>query len=287
MAGADGRDRTGPLVSVVTATYAGDRPKHLAEAVDSVVAQSHRPIQYLIVCDGPITDVAAGLLAIRTRSHPWISVLRHDAGARGPAAARNAALARCEGDYVAILDADDAMAPDRIDAQVEYLERNDLDMVASWLTVVDQDGVETGVRSLPETWREVRARAPYSCPTANPSVLIRRALLPRFRYPEHLRVGEDYRLWITLLRSGARIGNVPRPLTRYRTGSSYFARRRGWAYASSDLATKLLALPLAPWWQWPLVVAVAGGTFVVRMLPNRLFRVAYAEFERVGRGAHA
>lgn len=282
-----GHEAPAPLVSVVTATYAGDDPAQLAEAVDSVLAQGHRPIQYLIVCDGPITPAAEDLLAARTNAHPFVTVFRHDAGAHGPAAARNAALARCDGEFVAILDADDAMAPDRIAEQVQYLDRHGLDMVASWLTVVDQAGRETGVRALPETWREVRAHAPYSCPTANPSVMLRRSLLPRFRYPEHLRVGEDYRLWVTLLRAGVRIGNVPRPLTRYRTGSSYFTRRRGWGYATSDLATKLLALPLAPWWQWPLVVAVAGATFVVRLLPDRLFRVAYAEFDRVGRGAHA
>lgn len=284
MTGVEGQARTAGLVSIVTATYFGDDPAQLAAAVDSVIRQTHRPLQYVVVCDGPIPAASEHLLQTRADEHSWITLLRLPGPARGPAAARNAALAGCRGEFVAILDADDEMAPQRVATQVEYLVEHDLDLVASWLAVVDQAGRPTGERTFPESWQQVRARAPYSCPTANPSALFRAALLPRFRYPEHLSVGEDYRLWVRLLRSGARIGNVPQALTRYRTGSSYFARRRGWAYATSDLATKLLALPLAPWWQWPAVAVVAGATFVVRLLPDRVFRVVYAQFERLGRG---
>ena len=182
-----------------------------------------------------------------------------------------------------MLDADDAMVPGRIAEQVDFLTGNDLDMAASWLAVIDQNGTQTDIRKFPQTWRQVRAKAAFFCPTANTAALFRSSLLPVFRYPENLRFGEDYRLWVTLMRQGRRIGNVPQPLTRYRTGGDYFARRRGWSYATSDLTTKLRALPLAAWWQWPLVLVVAGATFVVRLLPAAWFRGAYGVFERVTR----
>lgn len=271
------------LVSVVTATYAGDDPRHLAEAIDSVVASTHRPLQLLIACDGPMGTDSDAMLASYTAAHPWIEV-HHLPGPAGPAAARNGVLPMCRGDYVALLDADDAMVPERIDEQIAYVEEHGLDLAASWLQVVDADGVEAEVRRFPTDWREVRAKAAYYCPTANTAALFRRAVLADFRYPEDLTVGEDYRLWVELMRQGRRIGNVPRPLTRYRTGGNYFARRRGLRYAASDLATKVRALPLADWWQWPLVLVVAGGTFVVRLLPAGVFQGAYRLFERVTRG---
>ena len=271
------------LVSVVTATYAGDDPQHLAEAIDSVIAQAHRPLQLLVACDGPLTAALDGVLAERVERHAWIDVHRLP-GPAGPAAARNAVLPLCRGEFIAVLDADDAMLPDRIDRQLGFLVDHDVDLVASWLQVVDQHGVEVAIRRFPQDWREVRAKAAYFCPTANTAALFRRSLLPEFRYPPGLRVGEDYRLWVGLMRKGRRIGNVPAPLTRYRTGGDYFARRRGWGYATSDLATKLRALPLAAWWQWPVVLVVAGGTFVVRLLPAAAFSGAYGVFERVTRG---
>lgn len=270
------------LVSVVTATYAGDDPRHLAEAIDSVVAQDHRPLQMLVACDGPLTAELDRTLAQRAQAHDWIQI--HPLpGPAGPAAARNAVLPLCRGDFIAVLDADDAMAPQRIARQIEYLAEQDLDAAASWLQVVDRDGAELDIRTFPTEWRQVRAKAAYFCPTANTAVMFRRSLLPVFRYPEDLRVGEDYRLWVDLMRQGRRIGNVPAALTRYRTGGDFFSRRRGWRYATSDLATKVHALPLATWWQWPLVLVVAGGTFIVRLLPAGMFSAAYGVFERVTR----
>ncbi len=270
------------LVSVVTATYAGDDPHHLAEAIDSVAALTHRPLELHVACDGPLPDPVAEVLAQRASANPWIHIHALP-GPAGPAAARNAVLPRCRGEFVAILDADDAMVPDRITRQIEYLTSHDLDLVASWLTVVDESGAPVAVRTFPESWQEVRAKAALFCPTANTAALFRRSLLAQFRYQENLRMGEDYRLWVDLLRAGRRIGNVPEPLTRYRTGRDYFARRRGWAYATSDLSTKLHALPLVAWWQRPFVVVIAGTSFVVRLLPAAWFQGAYRVFERITR----
>lgn len=270
-----------PLVSVVTATYAGDDPQQLAQAVDSVIAQTHRPLHYLVACDGPLTRDQSQVLAVRAAAHEWIDV-RELPGPRGPAAARNAVLPECTGDFVAILDADDAMAPTRIAEQIEALTHRQWDVVASWLQIMDPTGADREIRQFPTDPGQVRAKAAYFCPTANTALTFRADVLPRFRYPE-LRVGEDYRLWVDLMRAGLRIGNLPRPLTRYRAGAGSMTRRRGWKYATSDLATKLRALPLAPVWQWPFVVVVAGATFLVRLLPAGLFRGAYVLFEKVTR----
>lgn len=272
------------LVSVVTATYAGDDPAQLAEAIDSIVGQTHRPLQLLVAADGELPAATEQLIAQRRSQHPWIEIHRL-AGPAGPAAARNSVLPKCRGEYVAILDADDAMVPERLAEQVDYLrEHPDVDLVASWLAVTDAAGRALETRRFPESWQEVRARSAFFCPTANTAMLVRARVLPQFRYPTALRVGEDYRLWVTLMRSGLRIANIPRPLTRYRTGPGYFARRRGYRYALSDLVTKITALPLAPWWQAPAVLVVAGATFVVRLLPASWFQGAYGVFEKVTRG---
>jgi glycosyltransferase involved in cell wall biosynthesis len=270
-----------PLVSVVTATYAGDDPQQLGQAVDSVIAQTHRPLQYLVACDGPLSPEQRQVLTARATLHEWIDV-RELSGPHGPAAARNAVLPDCVGDFVAILDADDAMTPTRIAEQIAALSDPQLDLVASWLQVMDPTGADREVRQFPTDPDQVRAKAAYFCPTANTAVTFRADVLPQFRYPE-LRVGEDYRLWVELMRAGRRIGNLPRPLTRYRAGAGSMTRRRGWKYATSDLVTKLRALPLAPLWQWPFVVVVAGATFLVRLLPAGLFRGAYVLFEKATR----
>lgn len=148
---------------------------------------------------------------------------------------------------------------------------------------MDHDGNPIGLRRFPEDWQAVRQRSAYYCPTANTSTLFRRSLLTRVRYPEDLVVGEDYRLWVYLLRAGHRIGNVQEPLTRYRTGSTYYDRRTGREYAVSDLRTKIIAAPLTPWWQRPLVYAGALATVPIRLLPSQAFKAVYRTFDVVTR----
>jgi glycosyltransferase involved in cell wall biosynthesis len=102
-------------VSVVIPVFNGAR--FLAEAVHSVNAQGYRPLEVIVVDDGS-TDgsgaVAAGLAGVRC--------LRQENA--GPAAARNAGVAVASGEFVAFLDADDLMTPDRLDLQVGHLQEH-------------------------------------------------------------------------------------------------------------------------------------------------------------------
>lgn len=267
-----------PLVSVVLATHVGDNLQHLTESVHSVVAQTYSSIELIVVCDGPISREADTFLEQVSSEHHWIQVHKLPKQG-GPGAARNAVLNKCQGSFVAVFDSDDIMDSQRLATQVRYLQTRELDIVGSWLVILDQEGQQIGIRKFPESWQMVRSRSAFYCPTANTSTLFRSELLPTYRYPESLSVGEDYRLWVYLMRRGCRIGNVQQPLTGYRTGSTYYQRRTGRAYAVSDLRTKLSALDLAPWWQRPLVIAGALVTVPVRMLPPTAFRVAYRMFE--------
>lgn len=101
-----------PLVSVVIAAYNAEA--HLAEALESVAAQDYEPIETVVVDDGS-TDRTREVVA----SFPAVRYLFQEN--RGPAAARNAALAASAGELVAVLDSDDLMAAGRICRQAEHL----------------------------------------------------------------------------------------------------------------------------------------------------------------------
>ena len=105
---------TGSRISVVIP--ARDASRYLRECLDSVLAQSVRPLEILAVDDGSGDDTAAILAAYGRQVHG----LRLDG--RGAAAARNAALEICRGDLVAFLDADDAWEPSRLEFGLAALE---------------------------------------------------------------------------------------------------------------------------------------------------------------------
>jgi glycosyltransferase involved in cell wall biosynthesis len=100
------------LVSVIVPVYNGER--FLAEALDSVFAQTYRPLEVIVVDDGS-TDGSAALAA----GYPLDRFVEQ--ANEGPASARNRGLEAATGDLIAFVDADDVAPPTKIESQAAYL----------------------------------------------------------------------------------------------------------------------------------------------------------------------
>ena len=149
-------------VSVVIPVFDGER--FLADAIESVLAQDHRPIELIVVDDGS-TDASAEV----ARSFEDVIVIRTEHA--GPAAARNAGLSLATGDVVAFLDADDRMTRGRLALQVAYLERHPN---VGCLLTRQELSVEPGAASIPGH----RAAEDAAAPSVT-SILVRRDALQR------------------------------------------------------------------------------------------------------------
>jgi len=105
-----------PTVSVIVPAY--NAGPFLREALESVVAQSRPLLEVIVVNDGSTDDTGAVADAV-ARDHAVVRVIHQENG--GPSVARNTAIEVAKGEFLAFLDADDAMLPDRIEYQVGYL----------------------------------------------------------------------------------------------------------------------------------------------------------------------
>jgi glycosyltransferase involved in cell wall biosynthesis len=269
---------TPPLVSVVMATHEHDDPRFLRSAIASVCAQTYPNLELVIVADGPLTASTDDYLSRLADRRTTILRLERNGG---PARARNAGIEAARGDYIAIMDADDVCAPDRIARQLEFLTATRADLVGSSYAEIDAAGAIVGMKHMPRTWEAIRQSCPFFNPINNPTVLARAPVLKRHRYPEHLRLGEDYRLWIQLLQAGYVVCNHDAPLLHFRRGDEFFRKRRGLGWAISDVRNKLSAVGLARWYVRPAVVAFALLTFGLRLLPPRVNRVVYRARRRI------
>jgi glycosyltransferase involved in cell wall biosynthesis len=188
----------------------------LDKAVASARRQTHQEVEIIIVNDGSSDAtgaVARGLAAADPR------VIAIDlAETRGVSAARNAALARASGDWVAVLDADDRFAPQRIARLLELAAATGADMVADNLEMRDfstdamlglafaEDWVGGGDVSLRQVLeRDIPGQRPREMGFMKP--MIRRALIEahQIRYVEGLPASEDLLFYVDCLRAGARL----------------------------------------------------------------------------------
>lgn len=98
--------RENPLISVIVTAY--NIEKYLPECLDSLLAQTYRPMEIILVEDGS-TDGTAQICDRYRRDHEEITVL-HQKNA-GPSAARNAGIAAAKGSYIGFVDGDDFVEP--------------------------------------------------------------------------------------------------------------------------------------------------------------------------------
>jgi succinoglycan biosynthesis protein ExoO len=218
-----------PLVSIVMAFHNG--APYLRDAVTSVLAQSHGNLE-LLLCDDASTDDAPTIAQAICAQDPRARLLRSDRKS-GPGAARNLGLDAARGDWLAIIDADDLVHPDRIAGLLDIARRTSGDVVAD-------DLVPFGAQSGTTLLAPLALTAPWQ-PDAHdllraelgtPSVavgylkpLIRRASLGSLRYRTDLPIGEDFDLLVRLALSGARLTVAPEPWYLYRRHAASTSHR--------------------------------------------------------------
>jgi Fe2+ transport system protein FeoA len=203
-----------PAVSVIMACH--NAAAFIQDAIGSIVRQSLYNLELIVVDDGS-TDGSPAITEAWAARDSRVTVIRLD-GNRGAAAARNLALGRVRGEWVAILDADDVAQPDRLEAQLEYARRDDRTVLVGADSVeIDEGGRVLGRFRYPAGDAELRRRLlalgafpPHS------SMLIRHAALARTSgYDQRFVPSEDYELYCRLAPLG-RFASVGRPLVQMR-----------------------------------------------------------------------
>ena len=109
-----------PLVSVIIPTY--NYANYLSRAIESVLAQTYRQIELIIVDDGS-TDNTASVIEYYKNKYPDVIRYFYQKNS-GPNAARNKGLDLVQGEFIALLDADDEWFPEKLDKQVSFAHAN-------------------------------------------------------------------------------------------------------------------------------------------------------------------
>ncbi len=188
-------------VSVVIPCY--DCGDTVERAVKSVAYQTRRPAELILVLDGPNDSLLKTVEALGSRyGEDWISIVALDSNS-GPSAARNAGWDIASQYYIALLDADDAWHPRKIEIQLDYMETHpEVSLTGHGCRLLRTTEAPA---SIPERYRVKYpsfARALLSNPIPTRSAMFRRDL--PFRFTTENRYCKDYLLWAQILSSGYR-----------------------------------------------------------------------------------
>ena len=203
---------TGPLISVIMPVYDTD-PGWLHEAVESVRGQWYPRWELCIVddCSGR-RDTVEMLQRLAALDDPRIRVQRLPEN-RNIAGASNAALAMAQGEYVALLDHDDALTPDALYRVWRRLRRDGAEFVFSDEDKLDEQGRYCEPHFKPDYSRVQFLAQNYLC---HLSVIRRALLLEVGGFSEGVDGAQDYDLFLKVLERTDRIAHIPRVLYHWR-----------------------------------------------------------------------
>jgi glycosyltransferase involved in cell wall biosynthesis len=205
-----------PVVSVVMPVYQGR--EHLAEAVESVLAQTFAQFELLLVDDGS-TDGSSEIARAYAGRDPRVHYTRQENAGQG--AARNAGIGVARGEAVAFLDQDDLWLSDKLARQLPLLD--DTTVVYSDTYILRDGGRSREERlsdhldgwPVPATFESLIVGNPIPVLTA---LLSRGLLLAHgcFTSDPALKGVDDYDLWLRLATAGVTFSYIAEPLAVYR-----------------------------------------------------------------------
>lgn len=234
-------------VSVIMSVYLRecDRKDWMEMAVESILGQSLRNLEFLIYDDGSEEDMGDFLRKLAQRD----SRIRYlkGTGNRGIAYGLNRCIQEAAGQYIARMDADDISLPGRLERQIEFLETHpEYDYVGCAAGLIDEQHL-WGSRRMPKipSKKDFRSFSPF----IHPSVVFRKSVFITYGMyvsAEHMRRCEDYELFMRLHSFGCYGYNLQEELFWYREYKEGYqkrtfchraeeARLRRWGFAALGL----------------------------------------------------
>lgn len=199
-----------PLVTILMPVYNGE--KYLEEAIKSILNQTFRDFEFLIIDDGS-TDKSAEIIA--SFNDARIRLERNEANL-GLIKTLNKGFRLSKGKYIARMDCDDISLPKRLSIQASFMEKHpEIGVCGSWVKVIGLK--QKFINKYPQNDGEARAYFLFNTPFAHPSVIIRKEIIEKhnLEYDENYKHAEDYELWSRII-GHTKISNISKVLLRYR-----------------------------------------------------------------------
>lgn len=215
-----------PVVSVVLPMR--DAQKTIADCLQSILAQTFPLFETIIIDDGSKDDSAAIVAAWAKRDNR-IRLIKQPP--QGIVAALNHGLALARGRYIARMDADDLMQPQRLQAQTQFLYKNaDIGLLASQVEVFPRHESNLGLHQYVD-WQnscvsaaDIKDEIYIESPLVHPSVMMRREIMPPSGLYRDGDFPEDYELWLRLTHAGVKMAKTPQVLLRWRDSDTRATR---------------------------------------------------------------
>jgi glycosyltransferase involved in cell wall biosynthesis len=215
-----------PRVTVLMPVYNGE--KHLREAIESILNQTFRDFELLIINDGSNDNSEKIILSY---SDQRIRLINQENN--GLSNSLNKGINLSNGEFVARMDQDDISLNNRLEEQIKFMDANpDVGICGAYAIIINEKGDGVGRAVYPLKHEDIRAQLLFSSSIVHPSAIFRKSIFINNNLEYLSGKSEDYDLWY---RAGnvTRLANINKFLFKYRADSGYSNVLQKQAYLSS------------------------------------------------------
>ena len=262
--------------SVLMSLYKKENPEYLKSSIDSMLNQSVKPDEIVMVEDGPLTPELYAVLD----SYPILHRVKNETNL-GLGLALNAGLKECRNELVARMDTDDCSKPDRCEKQLaRFLEKPYLSIVGSHIDeFVDDISNVISQRIVPTTSDDIYNFAKKRSAFNHPTVMYSKtAVLENNGYSD-LKRNQDVDLFGRMQFEGYKAENIDEALLWFRSSDELAKRRKSWQNTWSYIATirKFWKMGYSSFIDYAMVGIAQTGMY---LMPVKVQNFVYKKFLR-------
>ncbi len=202
------------MVSVLSSVY-NESLEEIRESLDSILSQSYRDFELIIVLDRPEYAEALALLQEYAEKDARVKVLVNEKNI-GLALSMNYAAENAKGEYYLRMDADDVCYPNRFQMQYDAINGSEYDLVCGNYDFIDEDGNLLPQKPGLYTDAQMRALLPYRNIIHHPTVIMKAEAFWKAGAYRNYPCAQDYDLWLRMLCNGCKMHMMTEKLIKYR-----------------------------------------------------------------------
>lgn len=264
--------------SVLMSLYKKEHPEYLRLALDSMINQTVKPDEIVLVEDGPLTDELYAVLE-EYRDHLTIVVNKTNLGL---GLALNEGLKACRNELVARMDTDDISKIDRCEKQLSFFKQHPETTILGGQIeeFISSPNEVIGKRVVPETDEELKEFIKKRCPFNHMTVMFKKTDVIQAGNYQDWFWNEDYYLWIRLALKGYKFANLSDTLVYTRVGADMYQRRGGDKYYRSEIGIQRLMLNERMINYFTFLMNCGKRLIVEKCLPNKIRGWVFQKFAR-------
>lgn len=267
--------------SVLMSVYEKVNPVFFENAIQSMIDQTVVTNDFVIVCDGPLSDGLNAVLDRFTNMYPDVFNIVRLPQNVGVGAAANEGLKACKNDLVAKMDADDISVPCRCEMQLKKFEENpELTVIGGYIEEFENDPDKAfAIRSVPQKNEDIRHFARRRQPFNNVTVMYRRSKVLAVGGYKSLRRCEDYDMYLRLLNNGYYVENLLDILVKVRVDKRANMRRASFSTLLGCIKSRWTAYRIGYSSLFDFLYCCAGE-LIILVCPGKIQQKIYSRFLR-------